>query len=156
MDLFEGKNFPGGQVSIECVERWMKDQMVNFKPLRCFVVDPYQAISTIQRFSGEVEIETFEARAGKSNYELATNLRGLLINKRLAWPAGLGSIIVNGVLQDFVDELSELVIRSMSYGWRLDHERNAHDDRAVSAGMLALHLVRVENQLTLSADSRFF
>jgi hypothetical protein len=139
MDVFQGSR--ENRVQIETLEEWMRDVNEAFRrPL--FVVDPYQMESTIQRYSSRFRIERFEARGGKANYELAVNLHNLTIHHQLAWYDGCGTIFADGKPHTLVDEIAELVIKTMTYGYRFDHEQSKHDDRAVALGMMALYAVK--------------
>jgi hypothetical protein len=153
MDVMQGNRSENRRVPIADVEDWIERQMERFPGL-WLVADPYQLEATIQRYELKLPVERFEARGGKSNYELASNLRSLVLQQRLHWYSGCGAVIhpSTGNLHELTDELSEVVIRPMSYGFRIDHERTEHDDRAVVAGMLALTLVRQGSQIDLGSD----
>ena len=153
MDVMEGKNFPGGRVLIESVERWIDDVRKSFR-IECFVVDRYQMDSTIQRFTGLVNLEPFEARGGKANYELASNLRALIVNTQVTWYPGCGLLVDKSQNKAHCldDELKEVLIRQMGYGFRIDHLSGRHDDRVVALGMAALYAVQRGKKLTIPDD----
>lgn len=136
-------------VSIKEVTKWIDWAIKNFS-LSQLVIDPYQMEQVIQEYQRKVPIEVFEARGGKANYEACVCMRSLIVNKQLAWYPGCGDIFVPGVgVHSLVDELAELVIKTMSYGYRFDHEHNKHDDRVVAIAQLALQLLQVVPKKTL-------
>jgi hypothetical protein len=137
MDVWEGKNFPTGRVDIDKIEEWIGEQDKLYKP-DAFVFDPYEMEGTIQRWVKRGRnVVPFKSRAGQGNMDLAMTLRGLIANKRLLWKESHG-YIPNAKDDTFYKELVALVTRVMVYGWRLDHEANKHDDRAVAVGMGAI------------------
>lgn len=149
LDIMQGSR--GCPVSIEAVERWIDEVRSKFR-LAAVVIDPYQMESTIQRYTGVVPIERFEARGGKSNYELAANLRALIVNKQIAWYADCGGIPKEGRMHSLDDELIELIVKQMGYGFRIDHLPSLHDDRCVCVGMAALHCVQRGRRVLLPDD----
>ncbi len=145
-------------VQIYDVEAWI-DQMIERFNMRSIVIDPYQMEGTIQKYQRKLRVETFEARGGKANYEMAVTLRTTIVNEKLKWYRGCGDILLKGGIHTFVDELAELVLRPMAYGYRIDHESGRHDDRICSVGMLAVHLLQgkplrslPDNDLLLSGE----
>ena len=154
MDIMQGSR--ENPVKIEAVERWIDDMRKNFE-LCSVVVDPYQMESTFQRYNGLVPMKKFEARGGKSNYEMAQTLRALVVNHRLHWFPDCGTIMMpSGAPHTLVDEFSELITKSMSYGFRMDHLPNRHDDRAVSLGMACTEALRVRPRKKLYLEGEFF
>lgn len=142
LDVWEGKNFPAGRVDIDKVEEWVADQDKAFKP-DAFVFDPYEMEGTIQRWVKRGRnVVPFRSRAGQGNMDLAMTLRGLISNKRLAWAESQGYLPTADRDKTFAQELTALVTRVMSYGWRLDHTANRHDDRAVAVGMGATEALK--------------
>ena len=126
------------RVQINDVEDWLDRQMANY-PNRLVVLDPYQMESTAQRLENRgVEVKRFEARGGKSNFELAEKLRSAVVNRQLAWRPDQGAIPTIASpsgFETFADELVKLVLKVTPYGYRIDHESGRHDDRAVAVGM---------------------
>jgi phage terminase large subunit-like protein len=111
-------------VSIADVEDWIRSAAIRF-PLRRIVMDPWQAQSTVQRFAGVIEEFTFTAQRVA---RLSSNLFHLIQTAALRlYPD-----------EDLEQELVELQAEQTSYGWRIDHARNKHDDRAMAIGMAAL------------------
>lgn len=154
MDIMQGSR--ENPVKIEAVERWIDDIRKDFE-LSSVVIDPYQMESTYQRYNGLVPMKKFEARGGKSNYEMAQTLRALVVNHRLSWFPDCGTIILpNGAPHTLVDEFSELITKSMSYGFRIDHLPGRHDDRAVSLGMACTEALRVRPKKKLFLEGEYF
>lgn len=108
------------------------------------VFDPYQMEGLAQSYELHQPVIRFEARGGKSNYQMAENLRSLVANRMIAWYAGAGTLIVDGKKETLVDEMAGLVVRPMSYGYRFDHEAKFHDDRTVAIGMASLHAMQMD------------
>ncbi|MBW3589518.1 MAG: phage terminase family protein [Actinobacteria bacterium] len=122
--VWEGRR--GAPVQIRHVEDWLDNAVKRF-PTRRVVMDPWQAQSTIQKYGGRIEEFTFTAH---SVGRLSSNLYHL---------------IQTGQLRMFPDkelerELLELHAEQTSYGWRIDHGRNKHDDMAMAIGMAALSM----------------
>lgn len=143
------------RVPIQLVEAWIDEVRQNFfNPT--LVVDPYQMESTIQRYEGTLQVERFEARGGKTNYELANTLRGLVISNRLKVYPNAGSLLVDSRVEDFVDELSSVLLRNTSYGYRIDTQGSQHDDRVIAVGQLCVHLARGAGRISLPSSTRWF
>jgi len=140
MDVLQGSK--GKRVPIEHIEQWIDHQRRCFN-VAALVVDPYQLESTIQKYERLLPVERFEARGGKSNYEMAQALRHAVIHKQVSWPASAGVITdKNGTPHTLSDELAELIVRQFAYGYRIDHLPGLHDDRVVTLGMGLLCLIR--------------
>lgn len=153
MDTIQGSH--EHRVPIQAVEAWIERVRRDFfSPT--LILDLYQMESTAQRFDGLMEVERFESRGGKSNYEMAVNLRGMLINKRVRYYEGAGSVVKNGRNHDLVDELAELTIEMKSYGWRISHTASGHDDRAVMLAMACLYLAQSRGKTKLALGDRWF
>jgi hypothetical protein len=113
------------------------------------VVDPYQLEGLCQDYEYSNVVTRFEARGGKSNYEMAATLRSLVVNRQLVWYPGAGDLVLaGGGVETLADELVRLIMKPTPYGYRFDHEtrvidgRSFHDDRAVAIGMAALFAAR--------------
>lgn len=143
------------RVPIELVENWIRDVHAKFNG-PWFSVDPYQMEGVIQKLQFQIKLERFEARGGKANYEMAVNLHNLAVNGRLAWPLGAGDLMVDGRRHTLVDEISELVVKPMVYGYRFDHQSGKHDDRCVAVGMAALLAVQKQGSFRTYVDSPYF
>lgn len=139
LDVWQGS--PTDRVKIKDVEDWMMEQYYDFNnPI--FICDKYQMEGSIQKLESTLRIQPFEYRGGKKNYEMAELIRSLIVNKKIAWYPHCGDILVAGKTHSLSDELVELVIKRMSYGYRFDHQADKHDDRVVSIGMAALSAVK--------------
>jgi hypothetical protein len=133
--VLRGKNFlPKGEVPIHVVAGWLRSRMALYKPA-AIVMDPYQMLGTIQDLEAEGQpVVRYNARGGAGNMELAMTLRAQIAHRHVLWHPDAG--LIPGEKDDtFQKELAALVTKVMPYGWRLDHESGAHDDRAVSVGM---------------------
>jgi len=141
MEVWQGT--PNNPVKITRVNEWIAEVRKSFQP-RVWVVDPSQMEGTIQGMEAQgLNVRRFTGRGGADNAQMATHLRSLIVTQRLAWYRGAGNLRVKDVAQreyveTFTDELCGLVVKRMNYGWRFDHERNAHDDRSVGVGMAAI------------------
>jgi hypothetical protein len=132
LDVWQGS--PDRPVQIAAVTRWIEDRIAHFFNPR-LVLDKYELEGVAQRWENHLPVDRWEPRGGKSNYEMAEVLRDLIVNKRLLWYPGAGTLQTPDGLDTLVDELAGLVTVPMSYGYRFDHELNKHDDRAVVLGM---------------------
>jgi hypothetical protein len=154
MDVMQGSR--ENPVKIEAVERWIDDIRSKYE-LTSLVIDPYQMESTFQKFTGTLPVHKFEARGGKSNYEMAQTVRSLVVNKKLFWYPDCGTIFIQGGgKHTLVDEFCELITKVMSYGFRIDHLPNRHDDRAISLGMACLEALRVRPKKKLFLEGEYF
>lgn len=153
MDMIQGSHT--NRVQVATVERWIDEMRQKFfnPTLLC---DPYQMEGTLQKYEGTLNCVRFEARGGKANYELASTLRNLIINKRIEWFPAAGELIVDGRSEDLVDELSSILLKTTSYGYRIDHESNKHDDRVVAMGQLCVELIKNSGFISIPTDSRWF
>jgi len=163
LDTYQGS--ADKPVTIKLVEKWIEEVKADYQYIS-FVIDPYQMLSTIQKYQHRsYDIREFEYLAGKRNYELAQNLRNLIVNKQIKWPKDAGKIVhVPQINKDdtlklyelpaayvegtdtLASELSQIIIKLMNYGYKIDHQSGRHDDRSVAVGMMSL--VAVENQRT--------
>jgi hypothetical protein len=141
LDVLQGSK--KNRVPIESVEAWIDLQRQRFD-VALLVVDPYQMEATIQKYETRLPVERFEPRGGKANYELAQALRAAVVSRQLAWPPLAGAITQANrkVPHTIADELAELIVKTHSYGYRIDHLPNRHDDRCVALGMGHLALLR--------------
>jgi hypothetical protein len=135
LDVWQGR--PEAPVPISDIRSWVKEAREDFGDVS-LVADPYQLEELIQDLSGEIVVERFESRGGKSNYEMAELLRSLIVNRGIAWYPGAGRLAPG---DDLVEELCGLITKRMAYGYRFDHELNKHDDRAVAVGMACVQIL---------------
>lgn len=138
LDVWQGSR--QSPVQIARIRDWVDVQRDNFGEAR-LVIDPYQLEEMAQHYEQHLPVHRHEARGGKGNYEMAEALRSLIVNKRIAWYPGAGTLVVDGRQETLADEMAGLVLKPMSYGYRFDHEAGKHDDRTVALGMGALVLL---------------
>jgi hypothetical protein len=143
------------RVPIQAVESWIDNARRDF-PGATLVADPYSLESTLQSREGVMDVVRFEPRAGKANYELAANLRSLIVNRRLRLYPEAGGVVKDGRLHTLVDELSELHVEQRPAGWRIQHSASGHDDRTVAVGMAALHLCQTRGRTQILTSGRWF
>lgn len=130
LQVWEGRR--GEPVAIREVEAAILAASQEF-PTWKVVCDPWQMASTIQRFQGRIEEFRFTAQ---SVSHLSANLLRVITTRQLR------------IYQDddLIRELVELQAEQTSYGWRIDHARGGHDDRAMAIGMCALVLAERERR----------
>jgi len=130
LDTIQGtKDSP---VSVEAVEKWIQEVHVKYKPKVIFV-DPHQMEGTIQRLRN-LPIERVQFRGGAFNCDIATNLRTLIVNRRIKWHPKIG--------MDFAGELMSLVTKITPHGYRFDHTSGRHDDQAFAVAVAAIDAVK--------------
>lgn len=146
MDVWQGSS--DNHVSLERVEQWLRDVNKNFN-LSVAVIDQYQMEAVLQSIRGVVPFEVFRPRGAAGNYQLAENLRSLVVNRKLAWPKGCGDVMVTDrrtghtKTHTLVDEFAEVSIKTTTgFGYRLINIGNTQDDRVVSLGMAVLQLMQ--------------
>lgn len=139
MEVVQGS--PDNPVQISSLREWLEEMRRLFPDLS-LVCDPYQLEDLCQFYEHHMPVKRFEARGGKSNYEMAAKLRSVIVNRQIAWYPGMGTIsLPNGRADTIEDELCSLVLKPMIYGYRFDHELTKHDDRAVNMGMAVCQLL---------------
>lgn len=140
MDVWQGS--PESPVKIGRIRSWIDHQRQGFGDCS-LVVDPYQLEDLCQHYEMHMPVHRFEARGGKSNYELAAKLRSVIVNRQISWYPGAGDIRLSagGRLDTLTEELVSLVLKPMVYGYRIDHELTKHDDRAVNIGMAVVKVL---------------
>lgn len=114
-------------VRLSVVETWVEEAARRYRGARVRF-DPYQAVHLAQRLKRRgIPTEEFtfsQASVGK----LATLLLQLVRDRSLALPDDA----------ELIDELRNVRLREPSPGvYRLDHDRNRHDDRAVALALAA-------------------
>lgn len=149
MDVFQGT--PASPIHPGTVATWCAQVKAAFSP-RLFVVDPHELEGTIMDMERNgYRVKRFTGRGGKDNMEMAIHMRALIVNQKLLWYDRCGwQKVVHPVtnreeVQDFTSELKGLVVVKKQYGWRFDHESNAHDDKAVAVGMMSLAAVEFKD-----------
>jgi len=120
-------------ISFRSVEEWLDISLLHF-PGATLVFDPYQMESLAQKYQRRGRrVVRFEYRGGKANYEMAQILKNYVQNRKIRWSKDAG--LLPGAEDDTLSkELSRLVKKPMSYGYRFDHEAGRHDDRATAVG----------------------
>jgi hypothetical protein len=89
-------------------------------------------------------------RGGQTNMAMAEQVKTLVNDCRLLWPEEIGMIQAVDASGDYVpypiaEEFADLIVRDMpTYGWRWDHKAQKHDDRVMTMGMAAYHLLTVD------------
>jgi len=148
MDVFQGS--ADNPVHPGRVREWCDEIRRSFGP-RMFVIDPHELEGTILDMErAGFKVERFTGRGGKDNMEMAVHMRALIVNQKLLWYPTAGYQRVVDPLtnrertEDFTSELKGLVVVKKQYGWRFDHESNAHDDKAVAVGMMSLFASRTK------------
>lgn len=137
LDVWQGKDRPGGAVTVRDVEDWIRNTWAKFRP-KVFVIDSFQMLGTIEWMQREgIPVEPFNFRGGAGNYEMAQHLRSMIVGKRLVWYEGAGAIGD----ETLESELVGLRVKKMHYGFRFDHDNQKHDDRAVALGMMSMMAV---------------
>ncbi len=145
LDVWQGT--PDSPVKIADVQEWIEKTAKSFDPV-AWVVDPAQMEGTIQWMVQKgLPVYPWAARAGKANFDMAMHLRAIVVERKLMWYEGAGSLEVTDKrtghtrLETLEDELVGLRVKKMPYGYRFDHENQKHDDRAVAITMAALKAV---------------
>lgn len=139
LEVWQGD--PTSPIQIRKVKEWLDDVNARFhRPTLVF--DPYQMEGTAQEYEYNQNVVRFEAHGGKSNYQMAANLRSLIVNRQLVWYPTAGDILVKGKVETFKDELTRLVFVQTPYGYRFDHAAQFHDDRTVAVGMAAIEAAK--------------
>lgn len=137
------------------VEAWLQLVLRNFGGnygrIAGWVVDPAQLEGLAIKYERRgVPVFRFEYLGGKNNHRLAQLLKTSVQNGNVSWSPTAGLLPAeyteNGRTRRIEDrtleqELSMLVTKPMSYGYRIDHESGRHDDRSVVIGMGLLHLL---------------
>ena len=117
-------------VALDDVENWVAQAATAYQA--SVVTDPWQAVGLGQRLHARgLRVEEF-AFSAQSVGRLASTLHLLIRSHALALPDDA----------DLLDELASVRLRETSPGvLRLDHDADAHDDRAVTLAMAATWLL---------------
>ena len=138
-------NIDPGDSKGRSVEEWIEVTRRNFR-LAALIVDPAQleGLAILYERKGLFRVERFEYRGGKNNHRMAQLLKTSVQNKKISWSKWAGVLppyrtprgeVMVPEDDTFAKELSRLVVRPMSYGYRFDHESGRHDDRACAVAM---------------------
>lgn len=146
MDVWQGSH--DNRVRVADVEAWLEEvERDFFHPT--IVIDPYQMEGTLQKYERYFDVHRFESRGGKTNYQLAANLRSLVVNKRIAWYPQAGEVIVGGRPHSLLDEFCDVTLAPRSYGFTITNDGATHDDRVVCLGAAALTAVQGDGRVVL-------
>ncbi|MBN1574732.1 MAG: hypothetical protein JW984_16165 [Deltaproteobacteria bacterium] len=119
---FEGKR--GAEVNIADVESHLIHLWRNFRQSR-LVIDPWQSIGLIQRLKARnVKIEEFVFSGGNLT-KMTEALLGVFKDRTI-------KIFKH---DELIKELLTVMIIETSYGLRIDHKSNMHDDFVIALGM---------------------
>lgn len=137
-------NVPEDDPDRRSVEGWFLAVRKNFR-IAALVVDPAQLEGLAIKYERlGVRVIRFKYRGGQANYRLAQILKTSIQNRKVTWSPLAGRLPTTHMGKNVEDytlpiELSRLIVKPMSYGYRIDHESGRHDDRAVGIGMGLLH-----------------
>ncbi len=117
-------------VRLSEVEAWVLQAASSFKAKVVF--DPFQAVGMMQRLQERrVQVEEFTFSSASVG-RLASTLHLLLRDRALALPDD----------PELLDELANVRLRETSPGvFRMDHDPDRHDDRAIALAMAARELL---------------
>jgi phage terminase large subunit-like protein len=136
LEVWEGT--PTRPVDLGIVEQFILDA-AEYYNRAAIIIDPWQAIGIAQRLRHQKLNVTEFNFSQTSNGHLASTLLGLLRNRLLALPDDAA----------LLDELTHLRIREPSPGiFRIDHDPNRHNDRAIALLLAAQHLLSRERPRT--------
>ncbi len=118
-------------VRLSDVEAWLNQAVGTYNQAR-IVIDPWQAVGLAQRLRAKgVSVREFNFTSASVG-RLASALHQLLRNRALALPND----------EALLDELANVRLRETTPGvYRLDHDPDQHDDRAIALGLAANHLL---------------
>lgn len=138
---------PSRPTEVQWVADWMQRLAREFANVR-FVVDEYQLLGVVQDLERRHVVRRFSFGAGRGNHALALLLRRLIVERKVAWYPGCGSVSgeaqSGSVRDDLETELSRLLVRQTGGGHiRIDHiaDGRHHDDRAFALGAACLELM---------------
>ena len=124
---------PDQPVQLEEVEHWVDLQLGRY-PNAIPVFDPHQTLYLIQKYEKQGQpVRKFDFRSGKGNLLMATNLRNLFRDRKIVFSLYTG--LIGG--STLVDEFKQIIGQEKSYGVRMQHERNQHDDRVCAVAIAA-------------------
>lgn len=125
---------PGAPVAVDDVEKWCREVHEVYR-VQKFLLDPHQMEGTIQRLEKSgLPAERVSFRGGAFNTDIATNLRSLVVNRKIRWHPKQGL--------DFSGELASLVTKLTPTGYKFDHTSGRHDDQAFAVATMALEAVK--------------
>lgn len=101
------------------------------------LIDPWSAASLIQKYSWIVEwpFTTMHVR------ELTQCLYRVIADRSLLIPPHCAPLLQDGDEWDLQKELTNAVVKDMSYGQRVDHKAGGYSDRLMALGMCIHYLI---------------
>jgi hypothetical protein len=117
-------------VQLQDVEAFISEAALTYRPAR-IVHDPFQSVQLAQRLRGHgLSVAPFNFTPASVS-RIAVALHTLIRNGLLAIPDD----------RDLIEELSTIKLRETSPGsFRIDHDRDKHDDMAIALALAAEHL----------------
>ena len=118
-------------VRLSDVEAWLSQAVGSYNQAR-ITINPWQAVGMSQRLRSKgVSVQEFNFTSASVG-RLASALHQLLRNRALALPND----------EALLDELANVRLRETTPGvYRLDHDADQHDDRAIALGLAANQLL---------------
>ncbi|MCF8042053.1 MAG: hypothetical protein K9L19_00090 [Desulfarculaceae bacterium] len=133
------KGSPASPVVLSQVENHLLALYQGFDRLGRLSLDPYQAVSMIQRLREKgLPVEPFNFTPANIT-RLTQNLFQLFKDRRISLFE----------YDQLVNELLTVKVVEKSYGLRIDHEHGKHDDHVIALGMAALAAVEAPTTQTL-------
>lgn len=138
-------NIPEDDPNRRSIEGWLEMVLARFR-IGMLVVDPAQLEGLAIKYERKgVWVQRFEFMGGKNNHRMAQLLKTSVQNRKITWSPMAGILPektdAGKIIEDrsFAQELSMLITKPMSYGYRFDHESGRHDDRACAVGMALVY-----------------
>jgi hypothetical protein len=146
MEVWQGSRLR--PVKLEAVEEWLIEASRRYNRAR-IVLDPWQAVGTMQRLKGKGIGATEYPFTAQSVARLAVSLFNAIRDRAVALPPD----------DELLDELAHVRLRESSPGvFRLGHDAGRHDDRAIALALVTTTLlqgaVSSEGRLLLPPDQR--
>ena len=121
---------PSNPVVLRLVEEWIIEAARRYKAE--VIADPWQATGLLQRLKVAGVKASEYVFSAQSVGRLAVTLHTCIRDHRLALPND----------EELIDELANVRLKESSPNvYRLDHDPDRHDDRAVALALCALHLL---------------
>lgn len=122
---------PDEPVTVATIETAAERALAQFPGIRLLVADPWQLAGVCERMARRVKVIEF-SWSGAHQQQCAELLRAAVRAAEIRAPPD----------EDLADEVCQLVVRQMSYGWRVDHKAGKHNDRATVLMMALWALAR--------------
>jgi hypothetical protein len=140
----------GKEIPCRSVEGWIEVTRKHFR-IGCIILDPMQLEGLAIKYEKKgIKVIRYNFRQGQGNHYMAQILKHAVQNKKVKWSPEAGrlppKIVIDGKERKVEDdtmarELSMLIVKPMSYGYKFDHESGRHDDRACVVGMGLVYLL---------------